>query len=89
MIRIHSFFHPIPHFTRIFGKLLIHSNENFQFITRASYLEIYNEEIRDLLSANTKQKLDIKESPGRGVYVKGNLTFRHVETGSWPESHVQ
>ena len=37
---------------------------------RASYLEIYNEEIRDLLAANSKQKLDLKENPDRGVYVK-------------------
>ena len=33
-------------------------------------MEIYNEEIRDLLAANSKQKLDLKENPDRGVYVK-------------------
>ena len=33
-------------------------------------MEIYNEEIRDLLATNNKQKLDLKENPDRGVYVK-------------------
>jgi len=37
---------------------------------RASYLEIYNEEIRDLLSKNPQQRLELKEHPDRGVYVK-------------------
>lgn len=37
---------------------------------RASYLEIYNEEIRDLLSKNPRNKLELKESVDSGVYVK-------------------
>ncbi|XP_069802978.1 kinesin-like protein KIF17 isoform X1 [Dendropsophus ebraccatus] len=44
--------------------------ENTKFLVRASYLEIYNEEIRDLLGEDTKQKLELKEHPDRGVYVK-------------------
>ncbi|KFO84094.1 Kinesin-like KIF17, partial [Buceros rhinoceros silvestris] len=32
--------------------------ENTKFLVRASYLEIYNEDIRDLLGADTKQKLE-------------------------------
>ncbi|KAM4703214.1 kinesin-like protein KIF17 [Rhinophrynus dorsalis] len=44
--------------------------ENTKFLVRASYLEIYNEEIRDLLGEDTKQKLELKEHPERGVYVK-------------------
>jgi kinesin family protein 3/17 len=39
-------------------------------LIRASYLEIYNEEIRDLLSKNPKNKLDLHEKPDTGVYVK-------------------
>ena len=31
-----------------------------EFLVRASYLEIYNEEIRDLLSKNTQNKLELK-----------------------------
>ncbi|XP_070456477.1 kinesin-like protein KIF17 isoform X7 [Equus przewalskii] len=45
--------------------------ENTKFLVRASYLEIYNEDIRDLLGADTKQKLELKEHPEKGVYVKG------------------
>ena len=41
-----------------------------QFLVRASYLEIYNEEIRDLLSKNPKNRLDLHEKPDSGVYVK-------------------
>ncbi|XP_073426293.1 kinesin-like protein KIF17 [Dendrobates tinctorius] len=44
--------------------------ENTKFLVRASYLEIYNEEIRDLLGEDTKHKLELKEHPDRGVYVK-------------------
>ncbi|XP_069466427.1 kinesin-like protein KIF17 [Ambystoma mexicanum] len=44
--------------------------ENTKFLVRASYLEIYNEEIRDLLGEDTKQKLELKEHPEWGVYVK-------------------
>jgi kinesin family member 3A len=38
-------------------------------MVRVSYLEIYNEEIRDLLK-NDQQSLEIKERPDLGVYVK-------------------
>lgn len=34
--------------------------ENTKFLVRASYLEIYNEEIRDLLGKDTKHKLEVK-----------------------------
>lgn len=33
--------------------------ENTKFLVRTSYLEIYNEEIRDLLGNDTKQKLEV------------------------------
>ncbi|XP_042544607.1 kinesin-like protein KIF17 isoform X3 [Dipodomys spectabilis] len=45
--------------------------ENTKFLVRASYLEIYNEDVRDLLGVDTKQKLELKEHPEKGVYVKG------------------
>lgn len=40
------------------------------FLVRASFLEIYNEEIRDLLGKDPKKKLDLKEHPDTGVYVQ-------------------
>ena len=59
-----------------------------KFLVQASYLEIYNEEIRDLLSSSSSDentlvtkgepidpsRLRLKEHPERGVYVEG-LTF--------------
>ena len=39
----------------------------------ASYLEIYNEDIRDLLGEDIKKKLNLKEHPERGVYVQVRL----------------
>ncbi len=42
-----------------------------QFLVRCSYLEIYNEEIRDLLGKNPSDRLELKEDPGKGVFVKG------------------
>lgn len=46
--------------------------QDVKYLVLASYLEIYNEEIRDLLGCDTKQKLDLKESAERGVYVQGS-----------------
>uniref|UniRef100_A0A915CGM7 Kinesin-like protein n=1 Tax=Parascaris univalens TaxID=6257 RepID=A0A915CGM7_PARUN len=40
------------------------------FLVRVSYLEIYNEEIRDLLAKGPAHGLEIKERPDVGVYVK-------------------
>ncbi|CAG0885983.1 unnamed protein product [Cyprideis torosa] len=50
-------------------------SENQQYLVRASYLEIYMEEIRDLLAKDPTQKLEIKESPDQGVYVKDLSPF--------------
>ena len=41
---------------------------------RASYLEIYNEEIRDLLSKKGSSKLELRDKD-TGVYVKDLSTF--------------
>lgn len=48
--------------------------ESTKFLLHASYCEIYNEEIRDLLGKDAKQKLDLKEHPEKGVYVNGKNT---------------
>ena len=42
---------------------------------RVSYLELYNEEVRDLLSKNVHNRLDIKERPDIGIYVKDLSSF--------------
>lgn len=44
-----------------------------KFLVRCSYLEIYNEEIHDLLVDNGRgpqAKLDLKEDPNKGVFIK-------------------
>jgi len=46
-----------------------------QYMVRASYIEIYNEEIRDLLSKDHTKRLELKESPDKGVYVKDLIQF--------------
>jgi hypothetical protein len=33
-------------------------------------LEIYNEDIRDLLGVDAKAKVELKESPDKGVFIK-------------------
>lgn len=39
--------------------LLPQCAENTKFLVRASYLEIYNEDVHDLLGADTKQRLEV------------------------------
>ena len=41
-----------------------------KMVVRCSYLEVYNEEIRDLLSRDCMAKLELKDSQDSGVYVK-------------------
>ncbi|KAJ1491987.1 P-loop containing nucleoside triphosphate hydrolase protein, partial [Baffinella frigidus] len=45
------------------------------FLVRASFLEIYNEEVRDLLSKDPKNRLELKESVDSGVYVKDLTSY--------------
>ncbi|KAJ1426240.1 kinesin-like protein, partial [Ochromonadaceae sp. CCMP2298] len=51
------------------------NTQNQQYLVRASYLEIYNEEIRDLLSKDPKTSLELKENIDSGVYVKDLTSF--------------
>jgi Kinesin motor domain len=60
-------------FQHIFDKIAL--ADNVQYLVRASYLEIYNEEIRDLLSKDPKNNLDLKENVDTGVYVKDLTSF--------------
>lgn len=55
-------------FDTIFKSINIDTTK--QYLVRASYLEIYKEEVLDLLNKNGIQKLELKEKPGTGVYVK-------------------
>eukprot|EP00095_Tigriopus_kingsejongensis_P004116 snap_masked-scaffold122_size333723-processed-gene-1.7 protein:Tk04116 transcript:snap_masked-scaffold122_size333723-processed-gene-1.7-mRNA-1 annotation:"hypothetical protein LOTGIDRAFT_226662" len=61
-------------FEHIFTHISQSSPEE-QYLVRASYLEIYQEEIRDLLAKNQSQRLELKERPDTGVYVKDLSSF--------------
>ncbi|PRD32144.1 UNVERIFIED_CONTAM: Kinesin-like protein KIF3B [Trichonephila clavipes] len=65
-----SFRHIFSHIAR---------TENTQFLVSASYLEIYQEEVRDLLSSEPKKKLEVRERNDSGVYVK-DLTVSVCKT---------
>jgi kinesin family protein 3/17 len=63
-------------FEHIFQEVAV--RENTKFLVRTSYLEIYNENVRDLLSKDQTAKLELKEHPDRGVYVR-DLTEHVVQ----------
>ncbi|XP_012215196.1 osmotic avoidance abnormal protein 3-like isoform X2 [Linepithema humile] len=44
-----------------------------RYLALLSYLEIYNERLRDLLQDDTGETLTLKEDPSRGTYVAGGL----------------
>jgi kinesin family protein 3/17 len=59
----------------------IHSaGTGVKFLVRASYLEIYNEEVRDLLCPGAA-KLELKEHPDAGVYVRDLSSFVVKDVG--------
>ena len=60
-------------FQHIFDHVALGKNE--KYLVRASYFEIYNEEIRDLLSKDPKNRLELKENVDSGVYVKDLTSF--------------
>ena len=49
--------------------LYMEKNPDRLFVVRASFLDIYFEEVRDLLSSNNKT-LQVREDPRRGVFVQ-------------------
>lgn len=61
-----SFSHVFTHISR---------SQDEQYLVRASYLEIYLEDIRDLLSKDHEKRLELKERPDTGVYVKDLSSF--------------
>nr|AUN27681.1 kinesin-like protein KIF3A [Phascolosoma esculenta] len=61
-------------FAHIFGHIAKAEGDT-RFLVRVSYLEIYNEEVRDLLGKDQNQRLEVKERPDVGVYVKDLSAF--------------
>jgi kinesin family protein 5 len=56
-----------------------------EFFVEASFIEIYNEKVRDLLDPSTTE-LKVRESPKMGVHITG-LTKKHVQS-SFAVGHV-
>ena len=57
-------------FRHVFDRIAT-APEDERYLVRASYLEIYQEEIRDLISKDHETKrLELRERPDSGVYVK-------------------
>nr|XP_006820258.1 PREDICTED: kinesin family member 3A isoform X2 [Saccoglossus kowalevskii] len=61
-------------FAHIFGHIA-KAAEDVRFLVRVSYLEIYNEDVRDLLGKDQHARLEVKERPDVGVYVKDLSAF--------------
>jgi kinesin family member 18/19 len=76
-------------FQNLFSRLESLSRD-IQYKVRLSYLEIYNENIRDLLKPN-REGLDIREDPQRGIVVAGlseilgssiDIVFSNIKYGN-------
>ncbi|MDR3582339.1 MAG: hypothetical protein P4L67_03645 [Candidatus Pacebacteria bacterium] len=61
-------------FDTIFSNIQCDNSEKRQYLVRASYMELYKEDVRDLLSMNPKAKLTLHENPETGVFVKDLTT---------------
>jgi len=57
----------------IFG-CIDNESQKKKFLVRCSYIEIYNEEIRDLLGKDVEAKHELKEDPKKGLFVKDLTT---------------
>ena len=58
-------------FAQVFSLISSSHQPGRQCLVRASYIEIYNEEVRDLTADNPKQRCEVKEDKDKGVYIKG------------------
>lgn len=67
-------------FAHIFGHIQ-NEETNKKFLVRCSFIEIYNEEIRDLLGKDLNRKLEIREDVKTGIYVK-DMTMLQVKSNN-------
>eukprot|EP00301_Raphidiophrys_heterophryoidea_P024641 c8069_g1_i1.p1 GENE.c8069_g1_i1~~c8069_g1_i1.p1 ORF type:complete len:1191 (-),score=323.79 c8069_g1_i1:188-3760(-) len=65
---------------RLFDKVL-ESPSDIEYTISCSYLEVYKEELFDLLSLDHKKKLNIRQSPQKGIFVE-NLHLEYVTSES-------
>ncbi|CAD8107920.1 unnamed protein product [Paramecium primaurelia] len=74
-------------FDQIISLINNNSDSNKKFLLRCSYIEIYNEEIHDLLSKDVKQKYELKEGQ-QGVFIK-DLNIVVVRTTQEMDKYMQ
>lgn len=48
--------------------------EEFTYVVNASYVEIYNENIKDLLNPNKREYLELRDDPNKGLVIAGVTT---------------
>ena len=66
----------LPHaFRHVFDAVAETAGPGVESLVRASFLEIYNENVRDLLAKDQTKTCALKETPEKGVYVDGLTTF--------------
>lgn len=56
-------------FIQIFDTINVNKVATTKYLVSVAYIEIYNEEIRDLLGSNPEKRLALRQSPDKGVYV--------------------
>ena len=66
-------------FEHVYGFIDDQANVEKRFLVRCSYVEIYNEEIRDLLGPDPNAKHELKENKDKGVFIK-DLTILTVKS---------
>lgn len=50
---------------------IIQDTKDKNFLLRCSFIEIYNENIHDLLGKDTSKNMDLRESKKKGIFIKG------------------
>ncbi|GAN07760.1 kinesin-like protein [Mucor ambiguus] len=56
--------------SELFNRITINSQPNLTYRVEVSYIEIYNEKVRDLLNPKNKGNLKVREHPSLGPYVE-------------------
>jgi kinesin family protein 1 len=54
----------------LFNRIQNNQQENLTYRVEVSYIEIYNEKVRDLLNPKNKGNLKVREHPSLGPYVE-------------------
>jgi kinesin family protein 1 len=56
--------------SELFNRIKVNQEPNLTYRVEVSYIEIYNEKVRDLLNPKNKGNLKVREHPSLGPYVE-------------------